>query len=68
MIKNELALIEKICENVSLLNKFDTNSDPRTVTVTIQINTRFERIKLVQKQQFPTIGVLTTNKEEFQRP
>lgn len=56
-----------IFKDVSVLNRFNTGSDHRLVRATIDINTKHERRKLINKMMFPTSDILTQKKDEYQR-
>ncbi|KAL3287522.1 hypothetical protein HHI36_001991 [Cryptolaemus montrouzieri] len=73
-VKNEIDSIilnkREICYNVSVLNKFDTNSDHRLVRATIRHETKFELTKMIlKKQKYPTLEVrcIVRNREKFEK-
>lgn len=69
-IKNEIDYIisnrRDICQDVSVLNHFDTGSDHRLVRAKMIINTKVERKRMVQKGNYPTTETLTSRAEEYQ--
>lgn len=70
LVKNEIDYVltsgRKICNDVTVLNRFDTGSNHRLVRATIVINTRLERRKLIRKTGYPTIEELSQKVDEYQ--
>lgn len=68
--KNEIDFIlansRKICTDVSVLNRFDTNSDHRLVRASLSFNLKTERNKLIRMDKFPTVEELKQRKTEYQ--
>lgn len=69
-IRNEIDFIlsnnRKICTNVSVLNRFDTNSDHRLVRASLSFNLKIERNKLIRAERFPTVEELKQRATEYQ--
>lgn len=67
-VKNEIDFIlatdKRICEDVSVLNRFDS-SDHRLVRAKIVVNTHLERNRLMAKKIRPTIGELRGKEEKY---
>ncbi|XP_070162480.1 craniofacial development protein 2-like [Polyergus mexicanus] len=66
--KNEIDYVlvtdKRICVDVSILNRFDTDSDHRLVRTKIQVDTRLERKRLMEKKIRPTMAELKGKEEE----
>ncbi|KAM0735271.1 LINE-1 retrotransposable element ORF2 protein [Formica fusca] len=67
--KNEIDYVlvtdKRICVDVSVLNRFDTGSDHRLVRAKIQVDTRLERKRLMEKKIRPTMAELKGKEEEY---
>ncbi|XP_070159981.1 craniofacial development protein 2-like [Polyergus mexicanus] len=67
--KNEIGYVlvtdKRICVDVSVLNRFDTGSDHRLVRAKIQVDTRLERKRLMEKKIRPTMAELKGKEEEY---
>lgn len=67
--KNEIDYIlsnnKNICTDVSVLNRFDTNSDHRLVRACLCFNLKIERNKLVHGGRFPTAEMLEQRTTEY---
>lgn len=55
-----------MCEDVSVLNRFDTGSDHRLIRATITINTRLERKKLTNRNNHQAMVELKQKERKFQ--
>lgn len=67
--KNEIGYIlisdKSICMDVSVLNRFDTDSDHKFVRAKIWIDTRRRRKRCMEKKIRPTMGELRGREEEY---
>lgn len=54
-----------LCQDVTVLNSFNTGSDHRLVRARIVLNAQLERVKLVQKRKMPDIVELKSEEEKY---
>lgn len=68
--RNEIDFIlsnnRKICTDVSVLNRFDTNSDHRLVRASLSLNLKTERNKLIRTDKIPKAEELVHRKKDYQ--